>query len=66
MNELMITFMNGGYIYYKTDQVKADKAFDEFLRICEEAGMNLDNMFWDKAVLRNDTQGNIDTYIIKY
>ncbi len=66
MNELMITFMGGGWIYFKTDQEKADKAFDEFLRICEDSGMNMDNMDFAKCELRSEEKGMIDVFIPSY
>lgn len=65
MNELMISFMGGGYVYYTTNQSNADKAFDEFLQTCENSGINMDNMLFDKAILRNQ-DGNMDTWRINY
>ena len=64
MNELMIIFTSGDYIYFKTDQKTADKAFDEFLEVCENANINIDNMNFAKCELRNKEQETIDIFNI--
>lgn len=60
MNELMISFIGGGYLYYTTKQSTVDKAFNEFLQTCEVAIINMDNMLFDRGILRNQAGFDID------
>ena len=63
MNELMITLKNNGFIYYTTNESKAIIAFHEFLQRCDP-DINLDNIPFDKAILRDQDGHDIDTWEI--
>lgn len=60
MNELMVCFGDGGYIYYNTDATEIDKATREWARIMDRAGMNIDNLVPTYACLRDNHDNNID------
>lgn len=60
MNELMILLKSGGWMYFKTNQNVADKAFTEFQETCENAGINIDNLEIKLATLRNEESVDID------
>lgn len=57
MNELMIVIEGMQWIYFRTEQKTADKAFQEFNETCDSIGLNHDNVAFIKAVLR-DKEGN--------
>ena len=61
MNELMIILRGGSYLYFKTAYRQADKAFDDFLEACEIARINVDNLDFFEAVLRNEDGKDIDS-----
>ena len=44
MNELMIILAGDQWLYFKTDEVAADRAIDRFLEAAEGAGINTDNL----------------------
>ena len=52
MNELMIAVGNS-YIYFKTNKTAVYDAMVEFENNMMSIGVNIDNMFWDTAVLRD-------------
>lgn len=57
MNELMISIIGGSWIYYKTKQDNADKALTEFSELCDNSGINIDNLEIESYELR-DVDGN--------
>ncbi len=62
MNELMIVLKSGGgWLYFKTNQIAADKAFTEFEESCENIGINIDNLEFNYAELRDPNGLAIDT-----
>ena len=60
MNELKIEFSHGGYIYFVTKEKSAEKAFDRWLEVCDNAGFNMDNMIVTEVVLRDANGNDID------
>ncbi len=62
MNELMIVLKaGGGWLYFNTNQVTADKAFTEFEESCENTGINTDNLEFNYAELRDSNGLAIDS-----
>ena len=61
MNELMITFDSVGWLYFKTSKDTASKAFDDFCELCEQMGINIDNMVVKELVLRNSEMDDVDS-----
>lgn len=62
MNELMIVLKSGGgWLYFKTNQIIADKAFTEFTESCDNAGINVDNISVNFIELRNSNGLAIDS-----
>lgn len=59
MNELMIVF-GSSFLYFKTNETEASKAFSCFCETCDNAGINIDNMQITKIVLRDADQNDID------
>lgn len=53
MNELMIVFKGGNYLYYKTHISNLKHALEDFRIRCEVNNINIDNMNIEKAVLRD-------------
>lgn len=62
MNELMIVYKNN-WIYFKTQESNAKSAYNDFETKCADAGINIDNMKPQKAILRNSVQEDIDEII---
>ena len=60
MNELAVFFNGGNYVYYKIEEMAVDKAFDRFLESCESIGLNLDNVHFCAAHLRDANGRAID------
>ncbi len=60
MNELMIVLKSGGWMYFKTEENTADKAFTKFEEACENAGINIDNLEIKIAKLRDKDEKDID------
>lgn len=61
MNELMVILDGNHWLYFRTSQMMADKAFQEFLEALNNAGINDDNVGYIKAVLRNSAGDDIDS-----
>lgn len=62
MNELMIVLKSGGgWLYFKTNQIIADKAFTEFTESCDNTGINIDNISVSFIELRNSNGLAIDS-----
>ena len=62
MNELMIVLKSGGgWLYFKTKETSADRAFTKWLETCEESGMNIDNLSFSFAELRDNDGEAIDS-----
>lgn len=59
MNELMIVYNGGQWLYYKTSQQTARSALNEFEALCGRTGINTDNMRVQSAVLRDPLQNDI-------
>ena len=55
MNELMIVLSGNSWLYFMTNQVTVDKAFDKFCEACEICGINIDNLDIEQMVLRDNT-----------
>lgn len=60
MNELKIEFSHESYMYFKTEENSAGRAFDRWLEACDNAGFNMDNMIVTQVVLRDDNVNDID------
>ncbi len=60
MNELMVIIGGRQWIYYATDQITADKAFQEFTEKCETSGFNIDNVDIFEVSLRDKNGNEID------
>ena len=60
MNELMILIGGGQWMYYKTMQATADKAFQRFNEACDIMEVNMDNVTVKEVTLRNKTGDDID------
>lgn len=60
MNELKIEFGHESYMYFKTEEKSAEKAFDRWLEACDNAGYNVDNMIVTEVVLRDANGNDID------
>ena len=60
MNELMIVYNGGQWLYYKTSQTTVKGALNEFEALCEKTGINTDNMRVQSAVLRDPLQNDIE------
>lgn len=63
MNELMIVFEGGNYIYYKTNKTTAWGAYKEFECTCESAQINIDNMNVVKAELMNEDFETLSVWV---
>ena len=62
MNDLMIVLKGGGgWLYFDTDQTDVDKAFDEYCEAAENAGINIDNLEFNFAELRDNNGEAIGT-----
>ena len=61
MNELMVILEGGHWLYFRTSQTKADKAFQEFQEALNNAGINDDNVGYIKAGLRNSAGNYIES-----
>ena len=59
MNELMICF-GSDYLYFDTKEMTAREAFAEFVDICERIKINIDNVKFTSAVLRDKNGNDID------
>ena len=59
MNEVMVEFGNGGYVYYDTDENNALWAAEEVLKCMENNGINVDNLYPTRAVLRDQNRNDI-------
>ncbi len=59
--ELMISYGNDSWAYFKTDKDTAKLAYKEYVTVCEEAGINIDNMNPSKIVLRDKNYVDIDS-----
>lgn len=59
MNELLVSY-GKNWLYFKTGQFTADKAYQEYEEMCENAGINIDNMKPVLIVLRDKDQNDID------
>jgi len=62
MNELMINYENGNYIYFKTNMTTAWDAYHEFERKCGQVGINCDNMSPTETVLMNEEFEHISVW----
>ena len=64
MNELMIMFEGGQWLYFKTRENDAETAYtlDFLYRTLAVHGINYDNMKFVKAVLRNEEGETISEY----
>ena len=62
MNELMINYENGNYIYYKTNMTTAWDAYHEFQRKCSQVGINVDDMIPTEARLMNEELEDIGVW----
>lgn len=60
MNELMIVLSGNSWLYFMTNQVTVDKAFDKFCEACEICGINIDNLDIEQMELRNAEGGILD------
>lgn len=60
MYELMICVNDDSYMYFSTKQMTAREAFSEFVDICERVRINIDNMKFTSAVLRDKNGEDID------
>ena len=56
----LVVWFESGYIYFKTKQPTAKKAAMEFDDVCQKAGINIDNLPYSEAVLRNPEGAEID------
>ncbi len=65
MNELMIVLEGGQWIYFPTEEEKADVAFKEFCEKSEMLGINYDNLKFDHIVLRDPKYKDIDSLSFK-
>lgn len=63
MNELMISFVGGNYLYYKTLWGNAVDAIKDFYSDCNSLSINIDNMRIVGAVLRDEEGNDIDLYV---
>lgn len=66
MNELMIVFKGGNYIYHKTYIKEAKYALEKFRIVCETNHINIDNMDIVRVELRNKYGLTIDTVEVEY
>lgn len=64
MNELMICFGKCGYAYHNTDCDDVIEAVEEFFECMKAMLINVDNLDYSEAVLR-DNDGN-DIAVISY
>lgn len=60
VNELMICFGDGGYIYYNTYESEINKATKEWARLMDRIGINIDNLMPTSACLRDPDDVVID------
>ena len=60
-NELMIVY-GENWIYFKTDAETADKAYGEYVSVCENNGINIDNMQPTQIILRDENYNDIDSF----
>ncbi len=62
--ELMVSFGNAGWVYFKTDKPTAQEAFSEFRKKIED-GIDFSNFpyegFVTEAVLRDENHENVDS-----
>ena len=63
MNELMIV-LETGHLYYKTESESAEVAYREFENVCDNAGINIDNLPIIEAILRDEEGYDIDTFTV--
>ena len=60
MNELMVCFGTGSYIYYKTYEEPIKPALYELKCRLGESGINFDNVNVTEIILRNKSGVDID------
>ena len=58
--ELAIWCSTGSLIYYKTSCRTANAALIEFYRVCAKNDINIDNIFIEKATLRDQNDNDVD------
>lgn len=59
MNELMICF-GSDYLYFDTKEMTAREAVADFVDVCERIRINIDNVNFTSAVLRDKDGNDID------
>jgi hypothetical protein len=60
MNELMVVLKGGQWIYFPTEEEKAEYALQDFYEKCDMLAINMDNVKVSRIVLRDPKYNDID------
>lgn len=60
MYELLADFLNGNWLYFKTDKTTCWEAWEELCNVSEKIGLDLTNMTPQNMELRGEHMVNID------
>lgn len=58
----MMVDLKGGWLYFKTDAMTADKGFDRLLEALEDAGIDVSYIEFGSRELRDEDGNTIDKY----
>ncbi len=53
MNELMVVYSGGQWLYFKTQRTIIGEAYREYTEMMSRLGVNIDNMHPERAILRD-------------
>lgn len=59
--EMMVN-LRGGWLYFKTNAMTADKGFDRLLEAFEDAGIDVSNIEFGNCELRDEDRDTIDKF----